>query len=108
MRRRLEAAELVVVVVVAIDSLSGWQSKKKHKHHYRPSTFFDCLLSKSFWFIFILPSIFPEYLSHLAVALGTIKEMIFYTYKKARNLKRDSYFIFIVALKKLLGTMNIA
>jgi hypothetical protein len=70
--------------------------------------FFDCLLSKSFWFIFILPSIFPEYLSHLAVALGTIKEMIFYTCKKARNLKRDTYFIFIVALKKLLGTMNIA
>jgi hypothetical protein len=105
MRRRLEAAE---IVVVAIDSLSGWQSKKKHKHHYRPSTFFDCLLSKSFWFIFILPSIFPDYLSHLAVALGTIKEMIFYTCKKARNLKRDTYFIFIVALKKLLGTMNIA
>ena len=41
MRRRLEAAE---IVVVDIDSLSGWQSKKKHKHHYRPSTFFDCLL----------------------------------------------------------------
>jgi hypothetical protein len=45
MRRRLEAAE---IVVVAIDSLSGWQSKKKHKHHYRPSTFLTVYFQKVF------------------------------------------------------------
>jgi hypothetical protein len=105
MRRRLEAAE---IVVVAIDSLSGWQSKKKHKHHYRPSTFFDCLLSKSFWFIFILPSIFPEYLSHLAVALGTIKEMIFNMQESQKSKERYIFYFRSSTQTKLLGKINIA